>query len=261
MFLRQSTAQAVNFGPFLDATNGNDEETALTIAQADMRLSKDGGAYAQKSAAGNATHDADGNYTTTLSTTDTDTVGELKLYVHVTGALAVWEKWYVVEEAIYDKLFASSAALNDLSASQVNAEVDTALADYDAPTKAEMDSGFAALNDLDAAGIRAAVGLAANNLDAQLGVIDGNVDDIELAIAALNDLSFADIFTTAMTESYHANGAQMSLAQAMYTTVQWLLERSQSGTTITVRQRNGTTTAYTQTADDATNPTEISRTT
>ena len=39
------------------------------------------------------------------------------------------------------------AALNDLSAAQVNAEVDTALADYDAPTKAELDAGLAALND------------------------------------------------------------------------------------------------------------------
>ena len=40
------------------------------------------------------------------------------------------------------------AALNDISTAQVNAEVDTALADYDAPTKAELDAGLAALNDL-----------------------------------------------------------------------------------------------------------------
>lgn len=33
-------------------------------------------------------------------------------------------------------------SFNDLSASQVNAECDTALTDYDAPTKAEMDSAF-----------------------------------------------------------------------------------------------------------------------
>jgi hypothetical protein len=32
--------------------------------------------------------------------------------------------------------------LNDVSAAEVNAEVDTALADYDSPTKAEMDSAF-----------------------------------------------------------------------------------------------------------------------
>lgn len=35
---------------------------------------------------------------------------------------------------------AEIAALNDLSAAEVNAEVDTALADYDAPTKAELDA-------------------------------------------------------------------------------------------------------------------------
>jgi hypothetical protein len=35
------------------------------------------------------------------------------------------------------------AALNDLSAADVNAEVDTALADYDAPTKAELDTAVA----------------------------------------------------------------------------------------------------------------------
>lgn len=35
--------------------------------------------------------------------------------------------------------------LNDLSAAQVNAEADTALSDYDPPTRAEMDSGHALL--------------------------------------------------------------------------------------------------------------------
>ena len=41
---------------------------------------------------------------------------------------------------------AQISGLNNLSASQVNAEVDTALADYDGPTKAEMDSGFAGIS-------------------------------------------------------------------------------------------------------------------
>lgn len=40
---------------------------------------------------------------------------------------------------------ASIAALNNLSAAQVNAEVDTALADYDAPTKAELDTAQASI--------------------------------------------------------------------------------------------------------------------
>jgi hypothetical protein len=36
-------------------------------------------------------------------------------------------------------------ALNDISAAQVNAEVDTALADYDSPTKAELDTAQSAI--------------------------------------------------------------------------------------------------------------------
>lgn len=110
MILRQSTSQIERFGPFLDSTDFITEETALTIAQADMQLSKDGGAFAQKSAAGNATHDTDGWYSTTLSTTDTDTVGELLLQVNVTGSIPVWVRWYVVEEAVYDSMYAASSA-------------------------------------------------------------------------------------------------------------------------------------------------------
>ena len=110
-FLRQSTTQVIRFGPCLDKTDGVTEETALTLAQADMRLSKDGGAFAQKSAAGNATHDSDGWYDTTLSTTDTATVGELILNVHQpANMLPVWVRYWVLEESIYDALFGASAA-------------------------------------------------------------------------------------------------------------------------------------------------------
>ena len=109
-FLRQSTSQVIRFGPCLDKTDGVTEETALTLAQADMRLSKDGGAFAQKSAAGNATHDSDGWYSTTLSATDTATVGELILNVHQpANMLPVWMRFFVVEEEVYDDIFAASA--------------------------------------------------------------------------------------------------------------------------------------------------------
>lgn len=109
-FLRQSTSQVIRFGPFLDSTDGVTAETGLTIAQADMQLSKDGAAFAQKNAAGNATHDTDGWYSTTLNTTDTDTVGILMMQVNVSGSLPVWHEFYVVEEAVYDALYSASAA-------------------------------------------------------------------------------------------------------------------------------------------------------
>lgn len=59
------------------------------------------------------------------------------------------------ELATYDaptnaELTSGLAGLNDLSAAEVNAEVDTALSDYDAPTKAELDAGLAGLNDITA---------------------------------------------------------------------------------------------------------------
>ena len=116
MFLKQSTSQSVRFGPFVDSTDGATAETGLTINQADMRLSKAGGAFAQKSAAGAASHDSNGWYSTTLNATDTDTVGELFLQINVTGALPVWVRWYVLEEAIYDAIFGSPATVAEPSA-------------------------------------------------------------------------------------------------------------------------------------------------
>ena len=57
-------------------------------------------------------------------------------------------------------------ALNNVSTTEVNAEVDTALGDYDAPTKAELDSGLAALNDVSEAEVNAQVDSALADYDA-----------------------------------------------------------------------------------------------
>jgi len=122
MFLRQSTSQVILFGPCLDMTDMVTEEVVLTLAQADMRLSKDGGAFAQKNASGNATHDSDGWYSTTLDATDTATVGELILNVHQpANMLPVQVRFTVVEEAVYDALYAASADI----ATVVNASIVT----------------------------------------------------------------------------------------------------------------------------------------
>lgn len=87
---------------------------------------------------------------------------------------------------------------NDLSAAAVNAEVDTALADYDAPTHAEMTAelataddatlaAIAGLNNLSQANVRSAVGLASANLDTQLTAIDDFLDTEVAAIKAKTD--------------------------------------------------------------------------
>ena len=112
MYLKQSTAYTFRHGPFLDETDGKTAETGLTITQADVRLSKAGGDFAQKNESTSALHDEIGYYIVILDATDTGTCGELLVAVHEAGhALPVFKTFQVVEEAIYDALFAGSANL------------------------------------------------------------------------------------------------------------------------------------------------------
>ena len=82
--------------------------------------------------------------------------------------------------------------------------------------------------------------------------------DIPSLIAALNDVSFADIMTTQLTESYAANGTVPTVAQALLAIHQRLMDFSIAGTSRTVRRFDGST-AFTSAFDDATNPTGESR--
>ena len=111
--LKQSTAFTFRVGPFLDDTDGKTAETGLTIAQADMQISKNGGAFAQTSdAAPTTTHDADGWYQCPLTTTDTDTLGAFTIQIGMAGALPVWEHFIVVPANVFDSLVAGSETLN-----------------------------------------------------------------------------------------------------------------------------------------------------
>jgi hypothetical protein len=67
--------------------------------------------------------------------------------------------------------------------------------------------------------------------------------------------------TTAMTESYSADGATATLAQAIYLILARVTEFAISGTTITIKKLDGSTTAATLTINDATNPTSSTRAT
>jgi len=71
----------------------------------------------------------------------------------------------------------------------------------------------------------------------------------------------AEILTTAMTESYAADGVAPTLAQAVFAIQQFLQERSTATTTVTVKKLDGSTSAMTFTLDDATTPTSITRAT
>lgn len=102
--LKQSTAFTFRIGPFVDSTDGVTAETALSIAQADIQISKNGGAFAQTSASPTTTHDTDGWYQCPLTATDTNTLGSLTVQIVMSGALPVWEHFTVVPANVYDSL-------------------------------------------------------------------------------------------------------------------------------------------------------------
>lgn len=109
--LKQSTSVDVPIGPFLDAGDGVTAETALTITQPDIRLKKNDGNWAQKNAAQTLSHEENGYYEVTLDATDTNTLGLLRLAVHESGALPVWEDFLVVPAIVYDALIGGTEFL------------------------------------------------------------------------------------------------------------------------------------------------------
>lgn len=116
--LKQSTGATVKIGPFVDDTDGKTAETGLTISQADVRLSKNGGDMAQKGESSSCTHDELGYYDCALNATDTGTLGRLQLMVHESGALPVWHEFAVISAAVYDRRYGT--ALPDVNVEKWN---------------------------------------------------------------------------------------------------------------------------------------------
>lgn len=116
--LKQSTAVNLVLGPFVDETDGRTAETGLTIAQADVRLSKSNGTYAQKNDATSATHMENGEYSVPLNTTDTNTLGRLKVLVNESGAMPVWLECWVYQANVFEALFAGTEFLETSSLAQ-----------------------------------------------------------------------------------------------------------------------------------------------
>lgn len=340
IYLKQSTAsQSVLIGPFVDDSDGATPETALSIANTDIRLSPNGGNMVAKNSGG-GTHDEAGMYSITLDATDTATVGSLQLSVKVTGALYVFHDFQVLEETIYDKLFGSGAT-GDLGVDVVKISGDSTAADNlelitelsrgvtinstggsagkDADdliddvwdeaasghntggsfgkairqTKEASVSIESTVNDLSASTTSFVTDLTEatddHYTDVSIVFIDGNLAGQSRPILSYNGTTKAitldealteapadgdafiiktghihpisQVLTTQMTESYAADGTAPTLAQALFNIQQTLGDFSITGTTITVKKLDGSTTAMTYTLDDATTPTSRTRAT
>lgn len=185
ILLKQSTAATVKLGPFLDDTDGKTAETGLTISQADIRVSKVGGAFAQTNNAAGATHDENGWYNVPLDTTDTATLGRLDVSVSESGALPCWRDFMVVPANVFDSLVAGSDVLQaDLT--QINgatAPVDNLAEDYNG-------TGYTKVNSI----IGVATALGANAITAPVIATDA----ITAAKIAADAIGSSELATTAV---------------------------------------------------------------
>lgn len=110
--LRQGTAINLLVGPFVDEVDGYTLENALSIVQADVRLSKANGAFAQKSSATAASFLENGYYSVPLNGTDLATAGSWKLVIKKAGARIVVVDAFVFDLDLYDT-FITQGGLSD----------------------------------------------------------------------------------------------------------------------------------------------------
>jgi hypothetical protein len=105
MIARQSTARTIMVGPVLDASG-----VAVTDGVVgDFKVSKNGGAPGALNGSATLTHRHTGFYSLALTASDLDTVGGAQITIDDSTNCCPMANITVVEEAVYDALFAASA--------------------------------------------------------------------------------------------------------------------------------------------------------
>lgn len=84
---------------------------------------------------------------------------------------------------------------------------------------------------------------------------------INTSTQQISELVLSSSLSDPLADSIPADGTRPSMLQAAYGIYQFLMEKSLSGTTLTVKKADGTTVLMTFTLNDATNPTSITRAT
>jgi hypothetical protein len=157
---RQSTARTFIVGPVLDA-----DGVAVTDGViADFKIAKNGAAPAAFDGSATLTHRHTGFYSLAATATDLDTVGQAEVTIDDTVNTCPMKEITVIEEPIYDALFAASAnafsgaagstTLTALASGSITAAVvATGAIDADAIADNAIDAGAIADNAITAAKI------------------------------------------------------------------------------------------------------------
>lgn len=148
-YLKQSTAAVIPFGPGLLPADGVTLVTTLVSAMDNgttgIFLSKNGGAAAIRHATVTATtYDAYGYYLVTLDTTDTNTLGRLRVsYAAAATTVPIWDDYTVLPANIFDS-FISGSDLFDVSTTQLAGQTVTAAAGVTFPTSVSSPTNITA---------------------------------------------------------------------------------------------------------------------
>lgn len=155
-----------------------------------------------------------------------------------------------------DAVLAAIAGLNDVSSGDVQTAAAAALTAYDPPTNAELSAAVAPL-------ALEATAQAILTDTAVIGVAGAGLTAIPWNAAwdAQVESEVADALEAAIADSIPADGSAPSVKQALYMLTQFMLERSVSSTTVTVKKPDGSTTLFTLTLNSASAPTSITRAT
>ena len=234
-FLRQSTAsQEVVLGRFVDSTDGNTEETGLTINNTDIDVWKTGATTLADKNSGGATHIANGVYYCVLDATDTNTIGPLELHVHVSGALYVKKECVVLDEAVYDVLFGTTAP----STLAGTAQTGDCYARLGAPAGASVSADVAAVKSDTAAILvdtgttldgRIPAALVGGRMDASVGAVAaGAITAAGIADGAIDAATFAAGAIDAAAIAANAIGASELAADAVAEIADAIWEEAQA---------------------------------
>jgi hypothetical protein len=146
--------------------------------------------------------------------------------------------------------------------------VDEILVDTGTTLQAEVDAIQAKTDQLTfgtANRVNAQVyGMEANVVTAAASAADF-VTEVQSGLSTLTEAlvqsNVIDALDEILPDSVPADGTRPTVRQALYIITQFLTEKAVSGTTVTVKKVDGTTSLLTLTLDDATNPTSITRAT
>jgi hypothetical protein len=182
------------------------------------------------------------------------TVAARTLDVTATGAAGI--DWANVE----NPTTALNLSATNIDTDQVVASVSGAVA--------SVTAGVAVTTNNDKTGYSLTATTGLGNQTANItGNLSGSVGSVTGLTASNLDATIssratpAQILTTALTESYAADGAAPTLAQLLFLVQQSIGDFSITGTTLTVNKLDGTTPAATYTLDSATDPTSRTRAT